>query len=82
MIIGCITGAESLIQYAEKYGEEEENMKMCKALEELVEQGRTEGESRGFILMQKLLIENKTEEAKRVSEDKVYLEELYKKYGL
>ena len=47
-----------------------------------MEQGRTEGESRIFILMQKLLSENKTEEAKRVSEDKVYLEELYKKYGL
>ncbi len=34
MTIGCITGSESLIQYAEKFGEEEENMKMCKALEE------------------------------------------------
>ncbi len=27
MIIGCITGVESLIQYAEKYGEEEESLK-------------------------------------------------------
>lgn len=45
MTIGCITGSESLIQYAEKSGEEEENMKMCKALEKLVEEGKLEGES-------------------------------------
>lgn len=85
-MIGCITGSESLIQYAEEFGEEEENMKMCKALEELKEQGklegRLEGESRSFILIQKLFSENKIEEAKRVSEDKAYREEMYKKYGL
>lgn len=90
MTIGCITGLESLIQYAEKSGEEEENMKMCKALENLVEQGksegrlegRLEGESRSFILIQKLFSENKIEEVKRVSEDKAYREEMYEKYGL
>ncbi len=86
MTIGCITGVESLIQYAEKSGEEEENMKMCKALENLVEQGksegRLEGESRSFILIQKLFSENKIEEVKRVSEDKAYREEMYEKYGL
>lgn len=86
MAIGCITGSESLIQYAEKSGEEEENMKMCKALEELKEQGksegRLEGESRSFILIQKLFSENKIEEVKRVSEDKAYREEMYEKYGL
>lgn len=86
MAIRCITGSESLIQYAEKSGEEEESMKMCKALEELKEQGksegRLEGESRSFILIQKLFSENKIEEVKRVSEDKAYREEMYEKYGL
>ena len=65
-------------------------MKMCKALEELKEQGksegrlegRLEGESRSFILIQKLFSENKIEEVKRVSEDKAYREEMYEKYGL
>ena len=82
MTIGCITGSESLIQYAEKSGEEEENMKMCKALEKLVEEGKLEGESRSFILIQKLFSENKIEEVKKVSEDKAYRKEMYKKYGL
>ena len=82
MTIGCITGSESLIQYAEKSGEEEENMKMCKALEKLVEEGKLEGESRSFILIQKLFSENKIEEVKKVSEDKAYREEMYEKYGL
>lgn len=82
MTIGCITGLESLIQYAEKSGEEEENMKMCKALEKLVEEGKLEGESRSFILIQKLFSENKIEEVKKVSEDKAYREEMYEKYGL
>ena len=82
MAIGCITGSESLIQYAEKSGEEEKSMKMCKALEKLVEEGKLEGESRSFILIQKLFSENKIEEVKRVSEDKAYREEMYEKYGL
>lgn len=79
--IGCITGSESLIHYAEE-SEEEGNMKMCKALEKLVEEGKLEGESRSFILIQKLFSENKIEEVKRVSEDKAYREEMYEKYGL
>lgn len=67
---------------ADKSGEEEENMKMCKALEKLVEEGKLEGESRSFILIQKLFSENKIEEVKRVSEEKAYREEMYEKYGL
>lgn len=67
---------------ADKSGEEEKSMKMCKALEKLVEEGKLEGESRSFILIPKLFSENKIEEVKRVSEDKAYREEMYEKYGL
>lgn len=49
MVIGCITESQKLINDAVKSEQKGGTVNMCKALEELEEKGRLQGESCGFI---------------------------------
>lgn len=79
-VVGAITGSDSLIKYARDSGREE--IDMCKALEELREEGKLEGERRILSLIQRLLSENRVDEIKEVSSNEEYREKMYEKYGL
>ena len=66
------------------------NLDMCKAITDLIEDGRaegraegeTKGENRLAALINKLYLSGKKEEILRVSEDEAYREQLYIQYGL
>ena len=71
---------------------------MCKAITDLIEDGRiegreegreegriegnAEGENRFAVLINKLVLSGKIEDIQRVSEDGVYREQLYIQYGI
>ncbi len=74
------------------------NVDMCKAITDLIEDGRiegreegreegriegnAEGENRFAVLINKLVLSGKIEDIQRVSEDGVYREQLYIQYGI
>jgi len=67
-------------------GNEEEGAEMCKAIQELVEEGRNEGISRGYDqlnrLNQCLAKENRIEDLIRAASDQEYQKKLLEEYGI
>ena len=59
---------------------------MCKAIYDMIEDGRNEGreqgESRINALIQKLFEDNRAEEVQRMAADRKYQKQLLKEYGL
>lgn len=59
---------------------------MCKAIDDMVEDGRIEGELRGTDrvnkLVQYLLAENRLDDLKRAAEDREYQNQLFTAYAL
>jgi hypothetical protein len=63
-----------------------DDLDMCKAITDLIEDGRiegnAEGENRLATLIKKLVLLGKNEDILRVSEDEAYREQLYIQYGI
>lgn len=97
-LLGAVTNAKELVKIKEENRTETGGIDMCKAIQELIEMGKTEGwmngvsegrmegrlegEQRMGILVRILLTESQTEEIARAIEDERYRAELFKKYRL
>ena len=69
-----------------RYRNKEGGVDMCTAIDEMILDGRREGEKRGesksLALLQKLLEENRLDDARRVCTDEAYRQKLYEEYWL
>lgn len=55
---------------------------MCEVLDKVENKGKTEGKNQMALLMKKLFEQNRIEDAKRASEDRVYCDQLMKEFGI
>lgn len=65
------------------YGKEEkEGISVCKAIDDLIADGRSEGEERLSTLIRLMIQENSHELISQVVNDKSFREQMYRKYNL
>ena len=88
-LVGKITGSRKLESLSKEENEEVEGRKMCRALEELVEEGRREGYESGIRekeQVEQLFLElskaGRTEDITRAVTDKEYQKRLMGEYGI
>lgn len=89
-LLGAVTNAQKLIDIKEKNRNKSGGIDMCKAIDELIEmgkaegqmEGRSEGEQRMGVLVRILLTQSQTEEITKAIEDARYREKLFEKYHL
>lgn len=81
-LVGKITGSQKLESLSKEENEEVEGRKMCRALEELVEEGMEQGEEKMTRLIVALSKAGRTEDIIRVATDKEYRKQLMEEFGI
>lgn len=85
-LVSKITGSSQLETLSKEEKDKVEGSKMCRALEELVEEGREEGRLEGERKLKKLIIElskaGRTEDIVRAATDDAYQDQLFEEFGI
>ena len=88
--VSVMINQKDLLKYKEEAADKKGEADMCKAIMEMVEEGKTEGKIEGIrqgednfaCLTEKLLADSRTEDLLRAVKDVAFRKELYKEYGL
>ncbi|MBQ6885932.1 MAG: hypothetical protein IJN54_00250, partial [Lachnospiraceae bacterium] len=81
-VMSIMVNQKDLVKYKQKNQNEKGDLNMCKAIDDIREEGREEGELKLGMLISQLLDDGRTEDAKRAASDENARKELYMEYGI
>lgn len=81
-VMSIMVNQKDLVKYKESCITEGGKIDMCRAIEGIREEGRTEGESKLGLLISRLFADGRLEDVKRAADDENARKEFYQEYKI